>query len=148
MASNDPTGHSGSSGPGEDADDALGRLERRLDAASEAAERLLANAAARAARTPPPSGWQRATPKAGDGGGGSGGGRDDGNGGGVFGSDADLLLGLLVSVRDRIPADLQQRLAEAVRELLLALRALIDWYLERTDRRASRPPEVQDIPIL
>ena len=62
--------------------------------------------------------------------------------------EADLLLGLLTSLRDRIPPELQQRLAEAVREVLLALRALIDWYLERTERRAAEPAEVQDIPIL
>jgi hypothetical protein len=151
MATNDPTGHSGSSGPPEDAaagsgppedaaagsEDALRRLEQRLDAASEAAERLLTGAAERVTRRPPPSGWQQAKPEAGDEG-----------GGGLFGSDADLLLGLLASVRGRIPPELQQRLADAVREVLLALRALIDWYLERIDRRASRPTEVQDIPIL
>ncbi|HWE07978.1 MAG TPA: hypothetical protein VG325_01410 [Solirubrobacteraceae bacterium] len=139
MASNDPTGHSGSSGPPEDPEDALGRLEQRLDAASEAAERLLADAAARVSRTPPPSGWQQAEPEGDD--------RRDGLGG-LFGSDAHLLLGLLASVRDRIPPELQQRLAEAVREVLLALRALIDWYLERTDRRGPQATEVQDIPIL
>ncbi|HEY2440731.1 MAG TPA: hypothetical protein VGI07_10890 [Solirubrobacteraceae bacterium] len=152
MATNDPTGHSGSSGPPEDAaagsgppkdsaagsEDALRRLEQRLDAASETAERLLADAAARVTRKPPPSGWQQAKPEAGD----------EHSGAGLFGGDADLLLGLLASVRGRIPPELQQRLADAVREVLLALRALIDWYLERIDRRASRPTEVQDIPIL
>jgi hypothetical protein len=139
MTSNDPTGPSGSSGPPEDPEDALGRLEQRLDAASEAAERLFADAAARVIRKPPPSGWQQAKPEAGD---------ERAGTGGLFGSEADLLLGLLASVRDRIPPEVQQRLAEAVREVLLALRALIDWYLERTDRRASQPTEVQDIPIL
>jgi hypothetical protein len=39
-------------------------------------------------------------------------------------------------------------LAEALRELLLALRALIDWYLERAERRRAAPVEVQDIPIV
>jgi hypothetical protein len=140
MESNDPNDPGGSSGPTDEADDALSRLERRLDAASEAAERLLADAdaAARATRQPPPSGWQQPRPKA-DG---------ESGGAGLFGSDTDLLLGLLAAVRDRIPAELQQRLAEAVREVLLALRALIDWYLERTGGRASEPAEVQDIPIL
>jgi hypothetical protein len=51
------------------------------------------------------------------------------------------------AVRDAIPADLQRRLAEALRELLLAIRALIDWYLERTEHRRPAPSEVQDIPI-
>ena len=52
-----------------------------------------------------------------------------------------LLLQFIQAVRDLIPPDLQRRLGEAVRELLLALRALIDWYLERTEQpaRAGRP---------
>ena len=43
-------------------------------------------------------------------------------------------------------------LAEAVRELLLAVRALIDWYLDRLEQ-AARPSKggggerVEDIPI-
>jgi hypothetical protein len=119
-----------------DSADALRRLEQRLDAASEAAERLLADATARATGNPPPAGWQQRRPDA------------EHDGGGLLGNDADLLLGLLVSLRDRIPPELQRRLAEAVREVLLALRALIDWYLERTERRAAKPAEVQDIPIL
>lgn len=53
--------------------------------------------------------------------------------------------------------DLQQRLVETGRELLLAVRALIDWQLERIEA-ASRPvesdgdrkrdPGPRDIPIL
>jgi hypothetical protein len=42
----------------------------------------------------------------------------------------------------------QRRLAEAVREVLLAIRALIDWYLERLDPTRAETPQVQDIPIL
>lgn len=123
----------------EPVEDALGRLEERLDRASQAAERLLADAAermtaGRGASKPPPAGWQQPEPE-----------RDP-----VFPllADADLLLGLFGALRDRIPPDLQQRLAEAIREVLLALRALIDWYLERTERARSGPAEVQDIPIL
>jgi hypothetical protein len=52
------------------------------------------------------------------------------------------------SLRDRIPPELQQRLADAVREVLLAVRALIDWYLERSERDRAEPRQVQDIPIL
>ena len=62
-------------------------------------------------------------------------------------SEAELLLALLRSLRDVIPPELQHRLGEALREVLLALRALIDWYLERTERRRREPAEVQDIPI-
>ncbi len=51
-------------------------------------------------------------------------------------------------MRDLIPPDLQQRLIAALREVLLALRALIDWYLERLERRREQGVEIQDIPIL
>lgn len=67
---------------------------------------------------------------------------------GPFGADADLLLGLLATLRDRIPPELAQRLADAVREVLLAIRALIDWYLQRTESRRRETADVQDIPIL
>ena len=83
---------------------------------------------------PPPAGWQQPGPE-----------RDPAS---PLLADGDLLLGLFGAVRDRIPPDLQQRLAEAIREVLLALRALIDWYLERSERARSGPAEVQDIPIL
>ena len=63
------------------------------------------------------------------------------------GTELDLLLEAVHALRDRIPPDLQRRLGEALRELLLALRALIDWYLERSQRSRTQEPEVQDIPI-
>jgi hypothetical protein len=144
MASNEPDETRVRPAPGEPdetprpgaepVEDALGRLEERLDRASQAAERLLADAAERMTRRPPPAGWQQ--PAAGEGAGAS------------LGPDADLLLGVLAALRDRIPPDLQQRLTEALREVLLAVRALIDWYLERSERQRSGPSDVEDIPIL
>ncbi len=119
---------------GEEVQDALGRLEDRLDRASEAAERLLADAAQHVAGRPPPAGWQQPPP-------------EEGSTAGL-GADADLLLAVVAALRDRIPPDLQQRLAEAVREVLLAVRALIDWYLERSEHRRPGPSDVEDIPIL
>ena len=119
------------------ADDTLRRLEQRLDRASDAAERLIAEAAASATRKPPPAGWQ--TPA--DHGKGEAG---DGRGPG----ELELLAQVLHALRDLIPPELQRRIAEALRELLLALRALIDWYLERSERQRAKPAEVQDIPIL
>ena len=56
----------------------------------------------------------------------------------LSGTEIELLLDAVRALRDRIPPDLQRRLGEALRELLLAIRALIDWYLERTQPRASR----------
>ncbi len=123
-------------------EEALRRLEQRLDQASEAAERLMAQAAAAAAArvassagesaagAPPPSGWQTT---------------DDAR---ESTSELDPLVALVQAVRDLIPPDLQQRLIAAFREVLLALRALIDWYLDRLDRRREQGVEVQDIPIL
>jgi hypothetical protein len=64
------------------------------------------------------------------------------------GGDAEQVLELLRAFRELIPAELQQRLAEALRQLLLAVRALIDWYLERLEQRRSTPVEVQEIPVL
>ncbi|MEA2199192.1 MAG: hypothetical protein QOJ25_3243 [Solirubrobacteraceae bacterium] len=126
-------GEPGGGEPGGGDADALRRLEERLDRASDAAERLIAEAAAGSsgARRPPPSGWQ--APKAED--------------AGAPRPDLDLLVHLLESLRDLIPPELQQRLVEALRELLLAVRALINWYLERLDSHREEPKEVQDIPI-
>jgi hypothetical protein len=117
--------------------DPLTRLEERLDRASEAAERLLAEAAAAAVRRPPPAGWQRAQPEDGE-----------AEAQSALGNEIELLLEALHSLGDRIPPDLQRRLGEALRELLLAVRALIDWYLERGERRHGEPSEVEDIPIV
>jgi hypothetical protein len=119
-----------------DDSDPLRGLEKRIEQASEAAERLIAEAAGAALRRPPPAGWQ--TPPAE--------GADSETAGGA--TEVDLLLQAIRSLRGRIPPDLQHRLGEALRELLLALRALIDWYLERTERERREPSEVQDIPIL
>jgi hypothetical protein len=121
----------------------LRRLEERLDRASAAAERLIAEAGEHAAarfagRRPPEAGWQAPSdpPAAG-----AGSGAD-------AGAEVELLSQVLRSLRDLIPPDLEQRLAEALRELLLAVRALIDHYVERLERRRGEPVEVEDIPIL
>lgn len=135
---------------GTPADELLRQLERRLDAASEAAERLFADAAERVAgRRPPAAGWQT-RPASEASGSGSGGPWASviGDGGWIRAADAELLLSVLAGLRDRIPPDLQQRLAAAVREVLLAIRALIDWYLEHSERGRRDEAEVEEIPIL
>ncbi len=132
MASDDPRNKY----DGPQAHDTLRRLERRLDEASEAAERLIAEAARSASgRRPPAAGWQAPGDE-------SEGERNARDG------DLELLAQLVQSLRDRVPPDLQRRIAEALREVLLALQALIDWYLERLEHRRSEPVEVQDIPIV
>ena len=60
--------------------------------------------------------------------------------------DLQPLYALLEAVRAMVPQELHGQFSVLVRELLLAVRALIDWYLERMDGR-TRPTPVEDIPI-
>jgi hypothetical protein len=113
-------------------ENALRELEERLQRASAAAERLISEAAG--AATPPPSGWRAA----------------DGEPPRHAGVERELevLLELARALRDLVGPELRQRLAEALRELLLALRAVIDFYLERLERRSAGREEPRDIPII
>jgi hypothetical protein len=43
-------------------------------------------------------------------------------------------------------ADLDRQLTSIIREFLLTLRSLIDWYLERLDA-PRKEPQVEEIPI-
>lgn len=114
--------------------EALRRLEQRLSRASNAAERLIAEAArTTGGDRPPPAGWQ-APPS------------DDDASSAQFG-DVEVLVQAIQAVRELIPPDVLERLGTALRELLLAIRALIDVYLERLEHRRVEPTEVQDIPI-
>lgn len=54
---------------------------------------------------------------------------------------------LVEVVRGIVPPELRGQFADALRELLVALRSLIDFYLERLGRPREEPVEVQDIPI-
>ncbi len=111
--------------------EALSGMRARVEDAYAAADRLVREAehAARgAAAGVPPNGW------------------------GVPGAEQrfpDLapLLALAEGLRQSLPPELAQRFAEALRELLLAVRALVDWWIERLERRAAPPAEVEDIPI-
>jgi hypothetical protein len=147
--------------PGGGADDALRRLEERLGRASAAAERVIAEAAGSVRVAAPARHDVSPAPAEGDAGA-EPPPEDVGAGAGLppagwqipmseqdlrRGGDLELLLQVIYGLRDLIPPDLQRRLAEAVRELLLAIRALIDWYLERNDARRPAGAEVQDIPI-
>jgi hypothetical protein len=63
--------------------------------------------------------------------------------------DLQALTTLLAAVRDAVPPELSRQLAEALRQLLLALRALLDWYIERLGEPAPDRArvEVEDIPL-
>jgi hypothetical protein len=65
-----------------------------------------------------------------------------------LGSGPDLrpLFALIDVMRSALPSELRDQFNSLVREVLLTLRALIDWYLEKL---GSGQPEsrVEDIPI-
>jgi hypothetical protein len=103
----------------------------------EAAERLVREAHARAEQAAhsaaggvPPNGWASA---------------EDPRRGAA--PDLALLLRLLDSARGAIPPELARQLADALRELLIALRAIIDYAIARLDRPEPDEPRVEDIPI-
>ena len=62
------------------------------------------------------------------------------------GLDLSALFVLLDAIRRAVPGELEERVTALIREFLLTLRSLIDWYLDRLDR-PSREPRVEDIPI-
>jgi hypothetical protein len=118
--------------------DALAAMRAHLDDAHAAADRLVRDAQRQAeeadpapAADIPPRGWDAA--------------RSERPGL----PDLQALLALVDGIRRSIPPELSRQLAEAMRELLLALRALIDWYLKRLgepgDGRSG--VEVEDIPL-
>ena len=108
--------------------DDLHAVRDRLDAAHAAAERLVQEAASRV----PPRGFEPPREPAED---------------QTFAPELQAVLGMLSSMRHAMPPELEQQVIEAVRELLLAMRALIDWWIERMDRPPAQSAEVEDIPI-
>jgi len=53
---------------------------------------------------------------------------------------------LLDMLRRAAPDELGDRFSALIREALLTLRSLIDWYLERLDNPPAQP-RVEDIPV-
>ncbi len=118
------------------AEDPLTGTRARVDEAYAAADRLVREAeqaARRAAEGVPPRGW----------------GVPDGPPSADRLPDLGALVALVEAAKHALPPELAQRLAVALRELLLALRALLDWWIERLDpaAEAGGGPEVRDIPI-
>jgi hypothetical protein len=60
--------------------------------------------------------------------------------------DPAALFVLLDALRRSAPREVEEQVTKLIREFLLTLRSLIDWYLERLDN-PRREPEVEDIPI-
>ena len=62
--------------------------------------------------------------------------------------DLSALSGLLELARTSLPPDLQRQLAQALRELLIALRAVLDYSIDRLEPGPPPPSTtVEDIPI-
>ncbi len=61
--------------------------------------------------------------------------------------DLAQLTALLESLRGTLPPDLARQLADALRQLLLAIRAVLDWYIARLEPPEPPGADVQDIPV-
>jgi len=120
--------------------DALATMRSQVDAAHAAAEQLVREAEERAraqAASTPERGWAGAPATAPE-------------GPGTTVEALQAILGLLEVLRGAVPPELAEQLAGAMRELLKAVRALIDYSLERLDappEPGKAPREVRDIPI-
>jgi hypothetical protein len=52
------------------------------------------------------------------------------------------------ALRELVPPELQQQLTDLLRQILLLLRALLDWWVERLEpERPPAGPDVEDIPV-
>ena len=63
--------------------------------------------------------------------------------------EAQALVALLQTLRDMAPPELWQQIRELIRQLLLLIRAIIDWWVDRIEGpgpRGAEPP-VEDIEI-
>ena len=60
--------------------------------------------------------------------------------------DPAALFAMLDGMRRMAPRELEGQVTNLIREFLLTLRSLIDWYLERLDQKPPEP-RVEDIPI-
>jgi hypothetical protein len=61
--------------------------------------------------------------------------------------DLSSLNALLELARHSLPPDLQRQLQQALRELLIALRAVLDYSIDRLEPGTPESVEVEDIPI-
>jgi hypothetical protein len=61
--------------------------------------------------------------------------------------DLAQLTAFIESLRGIVPPELARQLADALRELLIALRAVLDWYIARLEPPEPPDSDVQDIPV-
>lgn len=107
--------------------DPLEELRAQVRATQEAAERLMGSGV-------PPRGWETPTEER-----------------GAFGEELQALASLLQALRELVPPELREQLTDLARQLLLVLRALLDWLVARIERSAAAAPPpahpAEDIPI-
>jgi hypothetical protein len=104
--------------------DPMEELRERVKATQEAAERIMQQKV-------PPRGWATPPP-----------GADETT------SEMQALVSVLESLRDLLPPELREQVTALVKQLLLVLRALIDWLVDRLERGPrGAAHEVEDIPI-
>jgi len=119
------------------ADDPLAALREHVRHAHAAAERLAFDAGAGAGERfgppvegppTPPGGWASPEPE--------------------LGRELRSLVELLESLNGLLPEELRTQLHEVIRQILLLIRAVVDWLVARlAPGTPERPTEVQDIPI-
>jgi len=97
--------------------DPLAELREQIRATTEAAERLAAETAeARAgAQRIPPAGWATPDEQA------------------ARQQELQALVVLVEALRDLVPDELKQLVRDILRQLLLLVRALVDWWVERME---------------
>jgi hypothetical protein len=61
--------------------------------------------------------------------------------------DLGQIAALIESLRGVVPSELTGQLTDALRELLIALRAVLDWYIARLEPPEPQTDDVQDIPV-
>lgn len=110
----------------DDPDDPIDELREQIRAAEREAERLAGEV--------PPGGFATAREN-----------RDHAD-------EVQALAALLQTLRDLIPEELREQFREVMRQILMLLRALVDWWIERLEREppaaaAAPEPAVEDIPI-
>ncbi len=119
--------------PLRETDDPLAALRDRIRATADAADRLAAEAGASGSGAGAPPRTDEAT------------------------QEAQALMALLHLLRDALPAELRQQAMDLVRQVLLLVRAIIDWWVARLEPGPSgdagapggpgAEPPVEDIPL-
>jgi hypothetical protein len=61
--------------------------------------------------------------------------------------ELDALVALLRTLRELVPPELQQQVTEVMRQVLLLLRAIIDFWVDRLEAPRGDAVEVEDIPV-